>query len=925
MLIKFDNTELDLPVNDNSCRYRAIKGEHSLMLYYSLPEHIEIPLGAYCEFEGETYALESPENFTKHGTRNFEYTLIMEAAQSLLSRYKFRDTTTGKLKFSLTARPKEHLQMLVDNLNQREQGNWTAGTCIDAVEKVISYNHAFCSDALSQIAEAFETEWEIIGKTINLCKVEHNKENPLPLSYGRGNGFKSGVGRSNTDNKKPVEILFVQGGERNIDASKYGSTELLLPKNQTVGYDGQYFSDQPEFDATKARWYVTDEYGFSLRRSDKPLTSQAEDSLDCSHIYPSRMGSVSEVVVVDEENHFYDFIDNSIPNDLDYSKLRLDGETITIIFQEGMLAGKEFEIEQTETNATGYVHSERRFKLKSQEIDGQTMPNNVFCPKVGEKYAVFGITLPDAYIIDDSTKSGASWDMFREAVKYKYENEEQKFTFTGELDGIWAKKDWQNIGERIRLGGYVLFSDGQFQPDGIPIRITGIKDYINNPHSPTIELSNEIVAGSIVSDLRKIETNEVIVDDLHRNAVQFTKRRFRDAQETSKMLEAAMLDNFTNSISPISVKTMQLLAGDESLQFQFVDRVPESNAYIPQRIKHEVTYGTDKVLHSVFDGRGQGVLQHMTIGIKEIKNACLPKEYTYWTLPKYDSQPLTEASEKYYLYAKCSKSNATGRFILSNLSIGMEDEDGYYHFLVALVNSEYEGKRSVVTLYGFTEILPGRITTDKIISSDGQNFIDLVNNAFRTGNQSSSIDWNVTAQNVLTLLNVAIKLGVNVNSTGIQLNPDGSGQLADGAINWDTAGFLKVTGIVKQSTTIITPENYMKYVYYEEDFGSYTFDFNKMSLDIEFKGIFPVDLVETIGYLYLPYSLEYSYTVINIKNNSNIPIPLSGYSYTDWNHPESGTSYSLQPGQKVIYIGIPYYSNSKNELEMRFFRRVTNI
>jgi hypothetical protein len=162
------------------------------------------------------------------------------------------------------------------------------------------------------------------------------------------------------------------------------------------------------------------------------------------------------------------------------------------------------------------------------------------------------------------------------------------------------------------------------------------------------------------------------------------------------------------------------------------------------------------------------------------------------------------------------------------------------------------------------------------------------------------------------------------NLAAIIFRMNGSGQLASGAINWDASGLHKITGIVKQSTTIITPENYMEYLIYNETFESYEFDFYKMSLDIEFKGTFPTDFDTSIGYLYLPYSLEYSYAIINIKNNSNVPIPISGLTYTDWNHPESTTSYPLQIGQKVIYIGIPYYNNSENELEMRFFRRVAS-
>ena len=161
--------------------------------------------------------------------------------------------------------------------------------------------------------------------------------------------------------------------------------------------------------------------------------------------------------------------------------------------------------------------------------------------------------------------------MFRQGVKYLYDNEEQKFTFTGELDGIWAKKDWLNIGGMIKLGGFVQFSDERFQPEGVLVRIIGIKDYINNPHSPEIELSNSTVGRTGSSDLRKIESNEVVMDTLHKEALQFTKRRYRDSMETIEMLGDALLDNFSNSINPIAVKTMAMLIGDKSLQFEFVN------------------------------------------------------------------------------------------------------------------------------------------------------------------------------------------------------------------------------------------------------------------------------------------------------------------------------------------------------------------
>ena len=69
---------LDIAVNDNSYRNRAIMGDHNLTLYYALPEHVEIPVGAYCEFEGERYTLMRPEHLKmKHSILlSVSFTLI---------------------------------------------------------------------------------------------------------------------------------------------------------------------------------------------------------------------------------------------------------------------------------------------------------------------------------------------------------------------------------------------------------------------------------------------------------------------------------------------------------------------------------------------------------------------------------------------------------------------------------------------------------------------------------------------------------------------------------------------------------------------------------------------------------------------------------------------------------------------------------
>ena len=69
----------------------------------------------------------------------------------------------------------------------------------------------------------------------------------------------------------------------------------------------------------------------------------------------------------------------------------------------------------------------------------------------------------------------------------------------------------------------------------------------------------------------------------------------------------------------------------------------------------------------------------------------------------------------------------------------MKQEANYYHLLVGVLNSEYDGERSFATLYGFTEILPGRVTTDKVVSADGNSFFDMLANAFKLGNKYDAL------------------------------------------------------------------------------------------------------------------------------------------------------------------------------------------
>lgn len=712
---------LDIPVDDDSYRYRAIAQAKKVELRYSLVDHVELPTGTYIEYQWERYTLWYPSDFKKEGTRVFDYTVTFGGNEEILKKYKYKllSDKPYKLKFVMTATPRMFVELLVDNLNLYDSG-WTVGTVIEAPEKLLSFNHEKCWAVLGRLAEEFDTEFEIVGKTVHLRKVEYFKDAPVALSYGKGNGFLPGVGRANQGDNLPVEILYVQGGERNIDYSAYGSQTLLLPKSQELSYQG--------------RRYKTDKDGMYVTRADRPLSSYNEDSYDASDIYPSRVGTVSETDTEPGEDTdgndvtFYNFYDSSVPANLNFEDCLIAGQTMTVIFQTGRLAGREFDVK--------YIHDGRKFEIVPAEQDGMDLPNSSLYPEVGDKYAVFNISLPTAYVCDNATKTGASWDMFREAVRYLYEREERQFAFSGELDGIWAKKNWLAIGAKLVPGGYVDFSDPQFQPDGILIRITGVRDHINRPHSPELELSNTPVGGFLSDELGKLESEEVTNETRHKQAVSFTLRRWRDAVEMQGMLEKAFKD-YGKGQAMSWLRTMSVLVGHESLQFRFVNRIPTADGQTVTEVDHAFTYDQRKRTLAT----PSGILQHMTLGIDSLAPSHKVTEYKYWNMAAYMSPYLGDDTEAMYLYARCAKSGSSGSFLLSEEPRDLDD-GSYYNLLCGALSTEVDGQRSFSTLYGFSEIGPGWMRLNKIINTDGTQYWDMLSKAFRIGDDNAFLSYD---------------------------------------------------------------------------------------------------------------------------------------------------------------------------------------
>ncbi len=438
-------------------------------------------VGSYVIFENEKYILRTVNNFTKLHSRSWKYTLKLEAHNADLSgvKYKFFAGTDKKfkLKFPLTMKPFGFVKLLVDNLNLAD-GGWLLGNIIDADEQTLLFDDESCIDALVKIAGTFNTEFEIENKTIHLRKVERLNSTALPLAYGRNNGLKPGVRQKGTDKSRPVNRLYIIGTERNIDSEKYGNPTLLLPKSTEISYMGVT--------------YVTDSEGIYIER--KNLTgARIESSLNLTHIYPNRVGTVSNVFTVDIEKHFYDIEDNTIPADLDYTEYLIPGQKMQLVFQTGVLAGIEFKV--------NYRHDTKRFELVPKEEYGLIYPKSPDLPAIGDKYAIFKVQLPNSYLVSASNK------MLSEAAKALWEGEQEQKIVTGTLDDVFASKNRDSIKNKIRIGQLVSLSDTDFMPEPVLLRIISVKEYLNNSKAPFVELANRVELRSFSQTLASMKSD----------------------------------------------------------------------------------------------------------------------------------------------------------------------------------------------------------------------------------------------------------------------------------------------------------------------------------------------------------------------------------------------------------------------------------
>ena len=478
---------------EGSYERKAIMEIALLTIKWTTENFVEFPIGTRTTYRGTTYTLHTEPKVKKVHSRLYEYDITLEAPEADLARLKFK-FPDGRLQFSLTAKPQEFIRYIVDNLNERgtQRWQWITSLPADTSEKTLTFNQNTLIEALKSVCEAFKTEWSAEAGVLTLGAVEFEKQSPITLAYGKGKGLLPGLVRTDNGKVAPLGRMYVQTTTRNIPESYQRKTLKLA--SGTWHFNGTTFTNAPTADSTA--YNTTENY---VELANKAVIS-AEASTEISDIYPKRVGVVSQVFKLERATRktangkdsatsiLFDFTDTT--NEVDYKAHIIKGETAKLIFQSGACAGREFEFQ--------YKHEEKRFLLVPLSADDTIFPSETFPIAVGDKYAVFGIELPNQYITAAETEAAKA------AVATLHKQAQDRISITAEVQSLWLKKQTDpTIARKLRIGGFVSFQDPALSPKPYTIRIKAIKRPLTDPEAPTLELSNEPVQTNSISTVIK--------------------------------------------------------------------------------------------------------------------------------------------------------------------------------------------------------------------------------------------------------------------------------------------------------------------------------------------------------------------------------------------------------------------------------------
>lgn len=687
VITKTDGTTLNLcsrerpSVITKATQKIALLSDDLVSLTVVSAEPINFDFGDTITVFGKKYRLNQLPEPTKEGARKFTYEVEFEGIQYDLIDVMFKlpaDCYGEQLYGDLES----HLTALLWNINRVYPNKWTLGSFPKGTDyKNLNAAGKNCLQVLQEYCEEYEVEFEIATNatantyTLNIVSKTGGTFSHA-LEYGRGKGLYK-LQRKNINNSGITTRLYVYGSSDNL-GKNYGQTKLCLPGTERLS---SYIEDT----AAVAKYGVK------------------ENEKTYDDIKPQRVGHVTSLgadVLTFADSSMFDL--NERESDGTTTKWLIADTTAKITFQTGGLAGYSFDIHS-------YNHSTHTFVInKYQDENGMVFPSEdsaAFQIKAasddypGDAYIIEDITLPQSYITEAEQKLLAAGQTELSNVC------QPQVSYSLELDELFFIRYYGRKipTEVLFIGDYIHIIDRQIGVDK-EVRITRIERNLLQPHSYTLQLADTVTKTTSIRVLNELQNlSEVVTMNGLANPTT-ARRRWKTAQELLSMVFDPDGDYYTDRIKPLSIETSMLSVGAKSQQFVLMN------------VTFEPNYGSIYANLSA----SAGTLVHYAID---------PDNIVTWNMSA--TIVSLDVSSAYYIYARCSKTDSSGSWLITKQQYKVDALADEYTFLVGTVSSpvrdEQTGRvaRSVSLTYGFSTINGRFIKTGRIESTAGTCYFDL--------------------------------------------------------------------------------------------------------------------------------------------------------------------------------------------------------
>lgn len=540
--------------DSNSTQVKRVMGENQVTITFSKSSYIPFRIGDYCTIFSERYQLNSLPVVIKESQVLWRYTLVMQAEMYDLAKAQMlflgTDNTLREAEFSLMGKADDFIDLILQNVARVGSG-WTKGQVIPTNYKNLTFSGDSCHEALARLAEEFNTEFWVEGKTIHLT--ERSADTGETFKHGRNKGLYQ-ITRQNVNNSGVVTRLYAFGSEKNLPDT-YISTKgkrLRLP----AGYDPCLVTEVTCDLVNNLDGTTTFTFTWTAPLS-AGVTSVLIDSrpADTTTAWTSNAGSATTPRSVTLPTGSYDFrfrtygatcnavateiitigadvtIPVLVPDPLPFIERNVNVYGVseyTEIFDDifphrtgtitGVNAGDEHQFTDSsmDFNINSYLLPGLTPKItfNSGQLAGYTfdlesynnslklfriqqngdervleIPSVDLRPAIGDEYVITDIRLPDEYI------EAAEEELLAAAQARLIELSEPQLTYTVVIDPLFMKR----FNKSIKAGDLVWIVDAELEVQR-KIRVVAVTRNIVDEYNYQVELS-DIVSKGLVNQL----------------------------------------------------------------------------------------------------------------------------------------------------------------------------------------------------------------------------------------------------------------------------------------------------------------------------------------------------------------------------------------------------------------------------------------